>query len=89
MRDGASLPPRSVVLHVLEPRIVRRHPLAVVLDTNQLLAAEFHGHSDAPRAGVDGVLDQLLDDLCGPLHHLTRGDLVRQVVGQPGDLGHQ
>ena len=31
---------------------------------------------DLARAGVDGVLDQLLDDARGPLDHLAGGDAV-------------
>ena len=36
-----------------QPRILRLHPLAIVLDANQLLAAELDGDGDAPRAGIE------------------------------------
>ena len=43
---------------------------------------------DPPGAGVDGVLDQLLDDRGGPLDDFARGDLVGEVGRQPMDPGH-
>ena len=43
---------------------------------------------DARRLGVDGVLDQLLDDRGRPLDDFAGGDLVREVVGQAGDSSH-
>ena len=41
-----------------------------------------HRDDDAARAGVDGVLDQFLDDRCRPLDHFAGGDLVGQVRRQ-------
>ena len=70
-----------------QPRILRLHPLAIVVDANQLLAAELDGDGDAPRAGVDGVLDQLLDDGGRPLDDFAGGDLVGEIGWQPMDLG--
>ena len=61
-----------------QPRILRRHALAIVLDANEPLAAELRGDGDAPGAGVEAVLDQLLDDRGGPLDHLAGSDLVGQ-----------
>ena len=43
-------------------RIVWRHPLAVVFDADQTLAAVLDRHRHPPRAGVDGVFDEFLDD---------------------------
>ena len=40
---------------------------------------------DAAGAGVDRVLDQLLDDRGRPLDDLAGGDLVGEVRGQPVD----
>ena len=68
-----------------QPRVLRLHPLAVVLDANQLLAAELDGDRDAPRAGVDRVLDQLLDDRRRPLDDLAGGDLVGEVRRAGGE----
>ena len=65
-----------------QPRVLRLHPLAVVLDADLLLAAELDVNREAARAGVDRVLDQLLDDRGGPLDDLAGGDLVGEVGGQ-------
>ena len=64
-----------------QARILRVHALAVVLDANQLLAAELDGDGEAPRAGVDRVLDQLLDDRGRTLDDLAGGNLVGEVGG--------
>ena len=64
-----------------QPRVLSLHPLAIVLDADRLLAAELDGDGDAAGAGVERVLDQLLDDRGRPLDDLARGDLVRQDVG--------
>ena len=55
------------------------HAVPVVLDAHQALAAVLDGDGDAARAGVDGVLDQLLDDRGGPLDDLAGRDLVCEV----------
>ena len=65
-----------------QPRVLRLHPLAVVLDADQLLAAELDRDGDAARAGVERVLDQLLDDRGRPLDDLAGGDLVGEVGGR-------
>ncbi len=41
------------------------------------------------RAGIDRVLDELLDDRGRPLDHLAGGDLVGQVRGQPMNARHR
>ena len=61
-----------------QPRVVGLHPLAVVFDANQPLAAELGRDGDATGAGVEAVFDELLDDGRGALDHLARGDLVCQ-----------
>ena len=58
------------------------HAAAVVADPDQAQAAASDGNVDARRAGVDGVLDQLLDDACRTLDDLTRGDAVDEVRRQ-------
>jgi hypothetical protein len=45
-----------------QPGIVGVHAGAVVLDPDQSLAAELHRNGDAPRACVERVLDEFLDD---------------------------
>ena len=71
-----------------EPRVLRLHPLAVVVDANQLLAAEFDGHRDASRARVERVLDQLLDDRCRPFDDLAGRNLIREVRRQKVNPRH-
>src|SRR6185437_4007955 len=68
-----------------EAGVVPMHPGAVVGDADQLHPARLHVDSDAPRAGVDRVLHQLLDHAGRPLDHLPRGDLVGEIVGQDAD----
>ena len=50
--------------------------VAVVLDADQPLAAVGEGDVDAAGAGVQGVLDQLLDRRSRALDDLARGDAV-------------
>ena len=71
-----------------QPRIIRVHPLAVILDPNLLLAAELDVDDDAAGAGINGVLDEFLDDRGRSLDDLTRRDLVGEVIGKPGDPSH-
>ena len=71
-----------------QTRILRIHPLAVVLDAQQFLAAELDRDDDARRAGIERVLDQFLDDRGGTLDHFTGGDLIRQVHGEPVNTSH-
>ena len=57
-------------------------PHAVVDHREEGAAAFLQGDGDAPRAGVDGVLDQLLHGAGRPLDDLAGGDPVDQVGGQ-------
>ena len=68
-----------------QPRILGIHAVAVVFDADQLLAAELDRDRDAPRPGVDRVLDQLLDDGRGPLDDFAGGDLIGEIRGKPVD----
>ena len=54
----------------------RRDAVAVVLHPDQPLAAIGEGDVDAPRPGVERVLDQLLHRRRRPLHHLARRDPI-------------
>jgi hypothetical protein len=45
-----------------ERRVFRLHAFAIVLDTDLFLSAELHVNSDPARAGIDRILDELLDD---------------------------
>ena len=69
-------------------RVLGVHPDAVVDDGDpgDATAVRFHRH--APRRGVDGVLDELLDDRRRPLDDLTRGDLVHEDRRKDPDARH-
>ena len=64
-----------------QPRVLRLHAFAVILDADLFLATELDVNDDALRAGVQRVLDQFLDDTGRSFDDLARGDLVRNVVG--------
>ncbi len=61
------------------------HAGAVVDNADQSASASLDGHLDAPRAGVERVLDQLLHRRGRPLHHLAGGDAVDQHAVEPAD----
>ena len=71
-----------------ERRLLARHPLAVVFDGDQLLAAELDLDGEPARAGVDGVLDQLPDDRRRPLDDLAGRDLVGELRRQTVNPAH-
>ena len=71
-----------------EPRILRAHPLAIVFDADEPLAAQLDVDLDPPRAGVDGVFDELFDDRCRTLDHLAGGDLIGEVGWEEVDAAH-
>ena len=56
-------------------RVLGRHPLAVVFDPHETLPAQLDVDLNAPRAGVDRVFEELLDDRGRPLDHFAGGDL--------------
>src|SRR5262249_30754488 len=71
-----------------EHGVVAHHAAAIVGEVDELAAAAFHLHAHAMRAGVERVLEQLLDDAGRPLHHFARGDLVGDVLAQYVDAAH-
>ncbi len=60
-----------------QARILRAHALAVVLDPHETLPAQLDVDLNAPRAGVDRVFDELLDDRGRPLDYFAGSNLVR------------
>ena len=68
-----------------EREIGAGHPLAVVGDADQPPPAAVGRDLDAGRAGVEGILDQLLHDARRTLHHLAGGDAVDDVLGELTD----
>ena len=63
----------------------RPMPVPSSLTCDQRLAAVLELDPHVARAGVERVLDQLLDRRGRALHHLARGDLVGDGVGQDRD----
>ncbi len=70
-----------------EREIVARHAGAVVGDADQAAAAAVGDDLDLGRAGIERVLDQLLDHARRPLDHLAGGDAVDGGFGELAD-GH-
>jgi hypothetical protein len=71
-----------------EPRVLGRHADAVVGDADAVLPAPLDRDRDRPGSGIERVLDELLYDRSRPLHHFTRGDLVREGVGHQANASH-
>ena len=69
-----------------ERQILRAHAAAIVRHAQQGLAATGRGDLDPRRAGVDGVLDQLLGGAGRTLDHLAGGDLIDHGFGKLADL---
>ena len=70
-----------------ERQLLARDAGAVVLDLHALDAAGLEHHGDRLRAGVDAVLQQLLQHRGRALDHLARGDLADQQLRQDADRG--
>ena len=68
-----------------QQRVGGRNPLAVVDHPQQPPAALAHFHAHLICAGVQAVLNQLLDRGRGPLHHFTGGDTAGYLWGKNAD----
>ena len=84
--EGAELRGRVAVER--EHHVVAVHPGAVVVDRDPSLAAGVERDRDARGAGVERVLDQLLDHRRRTLDDLAGGDLAHQPVVEESDLRH-
>src|SRR5262249_25408581 len=71
-----------------EQRVVRREPAAVVAHRDPLDAALDEADVHVARAGIEGVLNELLHHRRRTLDHLARGDLPLHARGEYGDLPH-
>ena len=65
-----------------QPGVIRLHAFPIVLNANLLLAAELDVNRDAAGAGIDGVLDELLDDGGWAFDDFSRGNLIGEVRGK-------
>ena len=63
-------------------KLVARDAAAVVRDADQARAAAFDVDRDRARAGVERVLDELLDDGRRPLDDLAGRDLIDELGRQ-------
>ena len=77
---------RGVVLN--EPSVVAIHAGAVIDHADRGDAAAPDEDLDFPRAGVDGILDQLLHHARRPLDDFAGGNLAGDGFGKEGDAGH-
>ena len=59
----------------------RRDPRSVVGHLDQAATTALDAHADGACPGIEGVLDQLLDDRRGSFNHLTGGDGGGDVFG--------
>ena len=72
-----------------ERQLVARDALAVVLDLHAAHAAFVQRDVDRAGAGVDAVLEQLLEHRGGPLHDFAGGNLAHEELGQHANLAHR
>ena len=79
--------PRRDILGRHMSELIGGDSAAVVAHPNEAGATALHVDLDAPRAGIQTVLDELLDDGGGPLDHLAGGDLIDELAGKNAD-GH-
>ena len=63
-------------------QVIAREASAIVGDADEVQPAAHQVNANLSRAGVDGVLDQLLDHRGGPLDDLTGGDLGGDILRQ-------
>ena len=67
---------------------VTRDSGTVIADTDQLLTARHEIDLDRPRAGIQAVFDELLDDRRRSLNDLAGRDLVDEVSGKLANGHH-
>ena len=72
-----------------QQRIVAVHPCAVVRDTDQPPPTALNLDPDAGCAGVERILQQLLDHRSRTVHDFARGDLVSHQVREYSDAPHK
>ena len=76
------------VVRVADDAFLFQDRITGILDADLLLAAQLDVNDEAAGAGVDRVLDQLLDDGRRALDDFTRRDLVGEVGWEAGDAAH-
>src|SRR6266851_2036101 len=71
-----------------EQRVIAQHSAAVVRQPDQSPPAGFDIEAELGSAGIQRVLEQLLDDAGRPLDHLSGSDLIRDGVGKNANAAH-
>lgn len=71
-----------------EQRVIPAHAVPVIDDADQGAAAGADLDSNAMGSGVDGVLDELLDDGGRAFDDLAGGNLIRDVIREQADAVH-
>ena len=71
-----------------QQRIVAHHAAAVIGNANELAAAALDRDHDPGRAGIERILQQLLDHRCRAVDDLAGGDLIGHLVGENADAAH-
>src|SRR5580704_9745739 len=64
------------------------HSSAVVGKPDQPPPARLDVKPEIRRARIERIFEQLLYDASRPLHHLTRGDFIGNVVGKDANAAH-
>jgi hypothetical protein len=72
-----------------EFQLIGRDAAAVVNHADQLDPALLYRDVDAPRSGVERILDKFLDHARRPLDHLAGRDLIDDGRRQLADDGHR
>src|SRR5215469_4192665 len=71
-----------------EHSVVVQHAPTIIDDLDKLASTGLDVDADSARARIERVLQQLLHNGCGTLHHLAGGNLVGNVFGEDVDAAH-
>jgi hypothetical protein len=71
-----------------EEGVIADHAATVVGDADEAAATGFDFDADVGGSGVEGVLEELLNDGGGTVDDLAGGDLVSDLVGENADATH-
>ena len=71
-----------------EHSVVVQHAPTIIDDLDKLASTGLDVDANAARTRIEGVLQQLLHNRCGTLHHLAGSNLVRDVFGEDVYAAH-
>ena len=72
-----------------EEGVVAEHAAAIVDDADKAASTGFDFHADVGRAGVERILEELLDYRSGPFHYFSGGDFVSDLVGENANAAQE